>query len=197
MKIFPPVFLALFLAAAAAQAETVTLSELPGALPLYRIDGAFEVAAPRSQVWAVLTDYAALKGVVPSMRSSCVLRREGSSALVEQVAVGRFLFFSRSVRLLLRVDESPATQIRFTDTGKAFRHYQGSWTLRDVPGGVAVDYRLEVSQADMAPPFIERGLFQDNALDLMRLLKAEIGRRAALAGAAEKKALPDAGHKDL
>jgi hypothetical protein len=60
---------------------------------------------------------------------------------------------------------------------------------------VGVAYRLNVSGGDMAPAFIERGLFRDNALGLLKELKTEIVRRAALQEAAKKKNDPDPRHK--
>ena len=173
------------------RADQVTLADAKGEGgrgALYRIEGSFEVDATRSQVWRVLTDYSALKGVVSSMQASCVISREGNTVLVEQVALGHFLFFSKSIRLLLNVVEEPESGLRFSQaSAKPFRVYDGSWTLEDKDGGVAVTYRLNVSRADMAPAFIERGLFKDNARSLLRELKAEIVRRAGLQAAAAKK----------
>lgn len=158
---------------------------------LYHIEGHFEVEAPRRLVWGVLTDYSALKGVVSSMQASCVLSREGNTVQVEQVALGRFLFFHKSIRLLLTVEEKPESSLSFTETsGKPFRRYEGSWDLEDKAGAVAVTYRLDVSQADMAPPFVERGLFKDNALSLLKELRTEILRRATLESPLKTKKAP-------
>jgi hypothetical protein len=174
----------------ALRAETVNLTEEKSSGgSVYHVDGAFEVAATRAQVWDVLTDYSDLKGVVSSMQASCVLSREGNSVLVEQVAVGRFLFFSKAVRLLLRVDEEPPLGLHFSQaTSQPFRVYEGSWTLAENGLLVAVAYRLNVSSGDMAPPFLERKLFRENALSLLKELKGEIARRAALAPSANKMA---------
>ena len=172
----------LFFLAGFARADSVALAEdSSGAVPLYKITGVFAVPATRAQVWEVLTDYSALKGVVSSVQASCVLSREGSTVLVEQVAQGRFLFFKKSFRLLLNVKEQPQTGLLFNGfAGQPFKVYRGSWNLDEEGGQVIVTYRLDVSQGDMAPRFIERGLFKDNAASLMQELKAEIGRRAGL-----------------
>jgi carbon monoxide dehydrogenase subunit G len=171
-----------------ARAEIVTLTEekLPSGA-LYHIDGTFDVAATQAQVWEVLTDYSDLKGVVSTMQASCVVSRDGNSAIVEQVAVGRFLFFSKAIRLLLKVDEQPQNALTFAQAAdKPFKTYNGSWALEDRGNTVTVAYRLNVSSGDMAPPFLERKLFRDNALSLLKELKAEIARRAALPAAANK-----------
>lgn len=175
-----------------APSERVTLIDSAEDMgDFYHIEGIFEVPVSRAQVWDVLTDYSALKGVVSSMQASCVLSREGSAVLVEQVALGKFLFFKKTIRLLLKIDEQPENELRFTETsGKPFKTYNGSWTLAEKGAGVEVTYRLNVSRAEMAPPFIERGLFQDNALTLLKELKAEIVRRAAQQANASLKKIP-------
>jgi hypothetical protein len=53
-----------------------------------------------------------------------------------------------------------------------------------------VRYLLNVSSADMAPPFLEKNLFKGNALGLLRELKAEIVRRAGAQAAARAKKIP-------
>jgi ribosome-associated toxin RatA of RatAB toxin-antitoxin module len=173
---------ALFFLASFARADSLALAEdNSGAIPFYKITGVFAVPATRAQVWDVLTDYSALKGVVSSVQASCVLSREGNTVLVEQVAQGRFLFFKKSFRLLLNIVEQPQTGLLFTEVGgQPFKVYRGSWNLDEKKGQVIVTYHLDVSQGDMVPSFIERGLFKDNAASLLQELKAEIGRRAGL-----------------
>ena len=169
---------AFFLTLGAAAPESVTLSEGKDS---YHIEGVFEVQAERSQVWQVLTDYGALKGVVSSLAESAVLERKGDEVLVLQTMLGHFLFFSRSVNLKLHISESPQNSMVFEEISrKDFRLYCGSWKLDETPLGVQVHYELNVSSADMAPPFLEKSLFQDNALVLLKELKAEIIKRAAV-----------------
>jgi hypothetical protein len=53
----------------------VTLADLDDE-DQYYIHGVFEMEVPGAQVWAVLSDYEGLKGVVSSLRSSKVLERK-------------------------------------------------------------------------------------------------------------------------
>jgi hypothetical protein len=147
----------------------------------YLIRGSFEVQARQSQVWDVLTDYAGLGGIVSTLAKSEILQRQDGEVLVRQLARGRFLFFHRDIPLLLRIDEKPLNSLSFTEISKnTFKNYDGSWTLHDLSGTVKVDYMLQVSRAALAPAFIERGLFKDNALSLLKEMKAEISRRVEL-----------------
>lgn len=156
----------------------VTLSQLD-AQDLYYIHGVFETASSPEEVWNVLSDYEGLKGILSNLRSSRVLERNGDKARVEQVMVGQFLFFSKTVRLVLNITEQAPWRIDFSSAeGGPFRHYEGSWQIDRTPTGCRVDYTLDVSRGDMAPEFMERKLFQDNSRDLMSQLSKEVERRA-------------------
>jgi hypothetical protein len=149
----------------------------------YRITGYFEVPAPRPLVWAVLTDYNGMQGMLPSLISSRVLARRGNRVLVKQRLLGHFLFMSGEAELNLRITEIPQTLIRFDDaSGKTFEVYHGFWKLEDRMSGTHVDYALDVSSAVMAPVFLEKTLFQAEATSLLEALKAEVIRRALLKG---------------
>jgi hypothetical protein len=157
--------------------ESVLLTD--GGNSTYLIQGSFDVQARQDQVWDVLTDYSGLAGIVSTLQDSQVLQRQDGSVLVKQTARGRFLFFHRDIPLLLRITERPLDSISFVELSKAtFKDYAGSWKLQDMGVmGVHVTYELQVSSAALAPAFIERGLFRDNALSLLKEMKQEIGRR--------------------
>jgi hypothetical protein len=160
----------------AGKGETVLLADTGNAK--YLIQGSFEVKARLDQVWDVLTDYDGLNGIVSTLVHSQVVSRDGASVLVKQTARGRFLFFHREIPMLLRITEKPLGSLAFTEVSKTvFKDYDGSWTLQDLSGTVKVDYELQVSRACLAPAFIERGLFRDNALTLLQEMKKEITRR--------------------
>lgn len=161
-------------------AAPVTLSELDER-DQYYVQGSFETAATPEAVFAVLSDYDNLAGVLSGLRSSRVLDRDKGQVLVEQILQGTFFFFRKSVRLVLLIDERAPTRIEFSQgEKKPFRHYQGSWVLEALPTGTRVDYTLSVSRGDMAPVFVERKLFRENARLLMAELKKEVARRAQI-----------------
>lgn len=158
-----------------------TLVDLPS-VDLYSIHGMFEASSPPESVWRVLCDYVGLAGIVNGLVSSRVLERKGNEVLVEQVFQARFLFFSKDVRLRLRIKEYPPLRIEFAGVaGGPFRVYQGAWRIIPTKVGCRVDYTLAVSRGDMAPRFLERRLLRANASALIRDLSSEVGRRAAKA----------------
>jgi Polyketide cyclase / dehydrase and lipid transport len=173
----------------AAAGAQVSFSELP-AEDLYSVHGTFETPATPAEAWRVLSDYQGLAGMVSGLESSRVVGREGGRLLVEQVMEGHFLFFGRTLRLRLWITERPPLLIEFSNADPTpFRRYQGAWRISPMPAGCGVDYTLKVSRGDLAPRFLEPGLFKENSEGLLRDLSRELTRRAADVGV-EKPILP-------
>jgi len=170
----------------------VSLVDLP-ASDLYSIHGTFASQSAPQAVWSVLSDYQGLGGVIKGLLSSRVLKRDANEVLVEQVMEGHFFIFGRTLRLCLKVKEQAPRLMEFSEaSGGPFRSYQGSWSITPTATGSKVDYTLDVSRGDLAPRFLERGLFEKNAADLLRDLSREVDRRAGLRGVAPRLALPGA-----
>jgi hypothetical protein len=165
--------------AAAKGNAPVTLSDVPAA-DLYSIHGSFDTPATPTAVWKVLSDYQDLAGIVGGLKSSRVLEHVDGRILVEQVMEGHFLFFGRTLSLRLWITERPPSLIEFTNADKTpFRTYQGAWRISPLGSGCGVDYALRVSRGDLAPRFLEPGIFKGNSEGLLRDLEREIARRAA------------------
>lgn len=144
---------------------------------VYQISESFTVAAPRITVWGVLTDYDGMPEFISSMRLSRV-RERGNRLIVEQETSSRFLLLKRSVRVLLQVREDPQQTIRFEDISRIdFEVYSGSWSLKEVPGGVEVAYRLSAKPKFLSPKWIARGIFRNIVKSLLGELRSEILER--------------------
>ena len=170
--------------AAATGNAPVTLSDVPTA-DLYAIHGSFDTPAAPAAVWRVLSDYQGLAGIVGGLKSSRVLEHVNGRILVEQVMEGHFLFFGRTLSLRLWITEKPPFLIEFANADRTpFRSYQGAWRISPLGSGCGVDYTLRVSRGDLAPRFLEPGIFEGNSEGLLRDLEREIARRAA--GAAKR-----------
>src|SRR5579871_625921 len=165
MKIFDPtaskiklwliVFAASLLCVSGTRAEeaVVTLQDIGHRA--YRLEGHMTVDAPVETVWKVLTDYSGIPRFVPSMRKSRVKENHLGHILLEQEGVGKALFFSRRVHVLLRVTEKPMTQIDFEDIDhRDFRHHRGSWQISENVARTALVYRLECQPRFFIPSFI-------------------------------------------
>ncbi len=146
-----------------------------------RVEGVFTVDASSATVWNVLTDYVRMPRFVSGMKKSRVIEKDGRFLLLNQVAAGKFLCFSRAVEVLLKVRERPEDEISFEDVShKDFKSYRGHWRIEGAPPSVLVVYSLESTRKFFVPGFMARGLFRKNAENLLVDVRNEILRRARL-----------------
>jgi carbon monoxide dehydrogenase subunit G len=152
----------------------VDVSESGG---MYSVTAAFAVMEPRHTVMAVLTDYARIPEFMPDVQLSKVLERTGSTAVVEQEAVSRFMLFSKRVHLVLDVQED-AGSIRFRDRcGSSFVSYEGAWLISEHDSLTVVDYQLSARPSFDVPAFVLKRLLKRDAAQLIDRIKAEIAAR--------------------
>jgi len=144
------------------------------------VEARFQVAAPAAVVREVLTDYAGIPRFMPDVRLSVVRQRTGDRVIVEQRAESKFLLFSKTVHLLLHVEEGERI-IAFRDAcGTSFERYEGAWTL--VPEGdrATVIYTLTADPSFAVPGAVLKRLLDRNARQTIEQLRAEAARRANL-----------------
>jgi carbon monoxide dehydrogenase subunit G len=166
-------------AAAPLDEPDVTVREADG---VYTVAATFTVAAPAGAVRAVLVDYANIPRVMPDVRASRLLDREGGFARVEQQATASFLMFSKDIHLLLMVEEGELV-LRFGDlSGASFRRYEGAWTLTPAGAATEVSYSLNARPDFSVPGFVLRRLLDRDARVMIERLRAEIAARATRAG---------------
>ena len=167
------------LAAHAPGGSRVDVSESGG---VYRVTAAFAVSEAPHDVITVLTDYARIPEFMPDVQSSKVLERTASGAVVEQVAVSKFMLFSKRVHLVLDVRED-AGSIRFKDRcGRSFAEYEGEWIISEHDSVTVVDYRLTARPSFEVPAFVLKRLLKRDAAQLIDRLRAEIALHAARRG---------------
>lgn len=157
-------------------APAVSVREANGA---FIVEARFQVAAPAGVVREVLTDYAGIPRFMPDVRMSVVRQRTGDRVIVEQRAESRFLLFSKTVHLMLHVNEG-ALVIAFRDAcGTSFERYEGAWTL--VPDGdrATVIYTLTADPSFAVPATVLKRLLDRNARQTIEQLRAEAARRAS------------------
>jgi hypothetical protein len=146
----------------------------------YNVSGMFDVEAPSSLAWAVLSDYERIGDFVSSVRRSSVLERGPDYAVVEQEGSGKVFVFSKRVRVTLRVTEKPPRTIAFRDvSGMDFSAYDGQWDISEKDGVTHVGYMLNATLRSRKPAFLVRGGMQGSARELLEQVRTEILRRAA------------------
>jgi len=165
------------IAAGAAQAPAVAVrSQGDG---VYAIVARFSVPEPATVVQAVLTDYPNIPRFMPAVRTSRVLERVDGRVRIEQEAVSKFMMLSRTVHLVLDVEES-AGAIHFRDAcHKSFVIYDGSWAITPQAGGTELVYELTAKPAFSVPGMVLRKLLDRDAREMIDGLRIEITQRAS------------------
>jgi uncharacterized membrane protein len=162
--------------ARAQENPAISVSETDGD---YVVSARFLIDQPPEVVRQVLTDYPNIPRFMPDVRTSIVLERGEGRTRVEQEAVSKLLLFSKTIHLVLDVDEGDPV-ITFRDRcGRSFRHYEGSWTLRSHGDRTEVTYALVARPAFAVPGFVLRKLLNRDAIVMVDRLRTEILARAA------------------
>jgi ribosome-associated toxin RatA of RatAB toxin-antitoxin module len=175
--ILPALLLPVAVSARPAGQPEISLAVRDG---LYHLRAVFFVSADPQTVWEVLTDYDHVPRFVSLVTKSKTLDRDGNNVLIRQDIVGRFFFVFRRLHLKLRVEEEPLRAVRFEDIlGTDFVHYQGSWTLREKPGGEEVTYELAARPRFTLPTFLVKSLFARSDRRLINEMRKEMMRRWA------------------
>jgi hypothetical protein len=146
----------------------------------YQARGTFVIAAPATAAFEAITDYEGIPRKAPSVKVSRVVSRDGSKVVVEQEIVAKALFFSKRIRLLLEIEETPLQKVEFRDTAEEdFDHYEGFWTIEEVSDSLRVSYGVDVKRGFSAPDFVARPFFRKQAESVMRTMREDILQRAA------------------
>lgn len=139
------------------------------------------VRATPQQAWSVLTDYESLPDFVPDLLSSHVLARDGDVVTLEQRSRAGFLFFSYTVRMVLRITEQPPSAIDVALVSGNMRRYSARWELEplsdDGSGGTRIAFSGAIEPAFFVPPPIIVPIAEANVRKMVQAVVREIERR--------------------
>jgi ribosome-associated toxin RatA of RatAB toxin-antitoxin module len=159
-------------APASSDDPAVTVSETDG---VFMVAARFHVPQAPSAVLAILTDYEGIPRVMPDVTRSVVKSRSADRVLVEQQAVSRVMFFSKTVHLMLDVHETDGAVIFRDVCGRSFMLYEGAWRVTPAAGATLVTYELRARPAFDVPDFLVKRLFKRDAGQLIARLRQAIG----------------------
>jgi hypothetical protein len=143
----------------------------------YHVTATFAVPQSIDVVTAVLTDYEQVPKFMPNVRTSVILDREPGRTFIQQEVVAKWFLFSKHVRLLLEVLETPGS-IQFKDTSReSFWIYEGGWTLTVHPGHTTIGYVLRARPSFSVPGFLLPRLMKNDADAMIDGLRVEMARR--------------------
>jgi ribosome-associated toxin RatA of RatAB toxin-antitoxin module len=138
--------------AQAASNAAVTVEQQDRAV---RVFASAVLKADLRTAWDTLVDYERLPEFVPDMRSSTVLRRQGSDVLVQQSGRAGFGPVQRNFSLTLRLQEQPMQQVTAHAVDGDFRRFESSYRLRAGEGGFThLEYRALIEPKDGIPPLV-------------------------------------------
>ena len=145
-----------------------------GGMQVFEVIASGAVKAPPAAVWKVLTDYESMPQFVPDLQTTKVLSRTGNRVIIEQSGVARFLFFSRTIHLVVQAAEEPMSSIDISLVNGDMKVYSCRWSLTPLPnGGTRIDY-----SGKLVPKFYVPGMLGANLIgrDIERMLAAVLQR---------------------
>ena len=136
---------------------------------VYQIRSSGTVEATPAAVWRILTDYNHLADYLPNLTSTRVVSRSGDRAIVEQLGTARFLFFSRTIRLLVQVHERAPDRIDIGLIEGDMKVYRASWELSPVAGatGTRVQYTATIVPKFDVPGIVGTSVVKKDVAKMM------------------------------
>ena len=140
-----------------------------------------ELSAPYALVWQTLTDYDRLGRFIPGMRSSRVIERRGSTAIVEQSGYAQLFLFSYPVEVVVASVEIPPSTIEIHLERGNLKRLDGAYRL-DFPGQGSVVLRWEGTlEPDLSlPGWLIGPLMRRSVTEQFRGMVREIERRSTV-----------------
>jgi ribosome-associated toxin RatA of RatAB toxin-antitoxin module len=142
---------------------------------VFEVSSSGAVKAPPEVVWKILTDYERMPEFVPDLQRSKLLSRIGNTAVIEQYGEARFLFFKRSIHLIVSVLEQPISVIEIGLVSGDMKVYTCRWELVPIPetGGTRIHYT-----GKLVPKFYVPGMLGSNIIrsDIEKMMAAVLER---------------------
>jgi ribosome-associated toxin RatA of RatAB toxin-antitoxin module len=132
-------------------------------------------------VWEVLTAYERYPEFVPDLKSSRVLARAGSTAIVEQRGVAGFFLYRFPLEVRLAVSEQPYQRVSCYAISGNFKEMSGLYELALEGDVVQLTYSGRLVPAFRLPPLIGLPALRASVERQFRALTREILRRSAMA----------------
>jgi ribosome-associated toxin RatA of RatAB toxin-antitoxin module len=97
--------------------------------PIFDVQARASVRATAQRSWQILTDYDRQAEFVPNLTSSRLIARDDRTCVVSQEGYGQFLFIRQAIHLLMRVEETPFSNIAVTLIKGNMREYHTNWAI--------------------------------------------------------------------
>jgi ribosome-associated toxin RatA of RatAB toxin-antitoxin module len=113
----------------------------------------------RECLWKVLTDYDHLEEFIPHIQESRLVKKDDLKELLlyQKAALWIGFYFLRT-EVTFEVTESPKREVHFKAIEGDFRIHEGSWHLKEVPGGTLLIYEATIEPNFWVPWWVLKAL---------------------------------------
>jgi ribosome-associated toxin RatA of RatAB toxin-antitoxin module len=138
-----------------------------------RVDGDLDTA------WEVLTGYDRYAEFIPDLKSSRVVARAGSTAIVEQTGEAGFFLFHFPLEVTFSVTEQPRSGISSRAISGTFKEMTGRYLLVPEGENLRLSYSGRLVPEFRLPPLVGTAAVKAAVQKQFSALVREIQRRAA------------------
>ncbi len=165
--------LALLIASATAMAETARVKANAG-LSGVKVEASQTLNTDARTLWDTITDYNRLASFIPDMVSSRVISAPGAPKRVEQIADAGLFAFVMPDQVVLALEETPYSAVRFRAISGKLVSMTGEWRIVGDKSPVTLTYRAHIIPMSPIPP-LGSGYFVE---DEVRARFEAVGREA-------------------
>ncbi len=108
------------------------------------VDATIDVLVPQSIAWGVLTDFDHMTSILGTLRSSKVIRREGSTWIVRQEGVARYGLLAFSFESEREVRMEPMKRILAKSLAGTLKRLESETKVIPQAQGVQIKYHAEI-----------------------------------------------------
>ena len=159
--------------ATAADAKVSAKTSLTG----IRVEAVQTLDADAQTVWQTLTDYNRLAAFIPDMVSSRLVSPPGAPKKVEQIADAGLFAFVMPDHVVMLMEETPISHIRFRSVAGKVAAMNGEWRIQGDKAPVTLIYRAHIVPATPVPPLVTSYFIEDEVKNRFVALGREAERR--------------------
>jgi len=142
------------------------------------IMGEVTISVPIDTVWNVLTDYENLKSFIPGILESSILSENNSNKIILQKGKSKFLFFSKTIEVKLRLTEQKLEKLIFDLIEGPFHIYRGEWNLSITSiGDIRLTYEAIVKPDFFSPGYVIKRVLSNDFRKSLESIRKESQRR--------------------
>lgn len=142
-----------------------------------RVEASQKLNADAQTVWHTLTDYNRLAAFIPDMVSSRLVSPPGAPKRVEQIADAGMFAFVMPDHVVLLMEETPQSHIRFRSVAGKVAAMNGEWRIQGDRSPVTLIYRAHIVPLTPVPPLVSSYFVEDEVKARFEAVGREAERR--------------------